>query len=318
MILRTLLIGSALLIAAGQTWAQSSGKTIRIIVPYAPGGGTDVAARVLQVEMAKRLGQQVIVENRTGAGGIVGAKAVVSAEPDGTTLLFGYGANISSVFNKTNFVDAAKDLAPVSNVAISPLLLFSSGVLPVRTFQELIAYAKANPPGKLNLAVQAPNTELVMHMVKNLMGITFTPIQYKGAAPAVPAVLSGEADLLINVWVGLGEHVPSGKARALFYVASKRSDLFPEVPLARELGLQTLESAATNMGFWATRGSPNELIQRVSRAAVASAQMPEITEQLRKAGYVVIASTPEEQLRAHEAEVKFFADAARLANYVPQ
>ena len=318
MILRKLLIGSALLIAAGQIWAQSSGKPIRIVVPYAAGGGTDVAARVLQAEMSKRLGQQIIIENRTGAGGVVGAKAVVAAEPDGTTFLFGYGANISSVFNKTTFVDATKELAPVSNLANSPLLLFSSSKLPVRTFQDLIAHAKANPPGKLNLAVQAPNTELIMHMIKNATGITFTPIQYKGAAPAVTDVLSGQADLLINVWVGLGEYVQTGRARALLYGAPKRSDLFPDVPLAREVGLQSMESAAANMGYWAPRGTPQDQIQRVSRAVVASAQLPEITEQLRKAGYAVIASTPEEQLRAHEAEVKFYAEAARIANYVPQ
>lgn len=317
MILRSLLIGSALLIAAGQTWAQSS-KPIRIVVPYAPGGGTDVIARVLAADMTKRLGQPMIVENRTGAGGLVGSKSVVTADPDGTTMLFAYGAILSSVFNKTNFIDAAKELTPVSNTAITPLLLFSSGVLPVRTFQDLVAYAKANPPGKLNLAVQAPNSELVMHMVKNLTGVSFTPIQYKGAAPSVPAVLSGEADMLVNVWTGLGEHVQSGKARALFYIASKRNELFPEVPLARELGLQILESAATNMGFWATRGSPNDLVQRVSRAAAASAQQPEIAEQIRKSGYLIIASTPEEQLRAHDAEVKFYADAARLANWSPQ
>jgi tripartite-type tricarboxylate transporter receptor subunit TctC len=315
---KKLLIGGALLVAAGQIWAQSSGKPIRIVVPYAAGGGTDVAARAMQNEMSKRLGQQIVIENRTGAGGVVGAKAVVAAEPDGTNFLFGYGANISSVFNKSAFVEAAKELAPVSNVASSPLLLFSSGKLPVRTLQDLIAYAKANPPGKLNLAVQAPNTELTMHMIKNVTGITFTPIQYKGAAPAVTDVLSGQADLLINVWAGLGEYVPSGRARALLYGAPKRSDLFPDVPLAREVGLQSMESAATNLGFWATRGSPQDQIQRVSRAAVAAAQMPEITEQLRKFGFSVIGSTPEEQLRAHEAEIKFYTEAARLANYVPQ
>jgi tripartite-type tricarboxylate transporter receptor subunit TctC len=318
MFLKKLLIGGALLVAAGQIWAQSSGKPIRIVVPYAAGGGTDVVARVLQGEMAKRLGTQVIVENRTGAGGVVGAKSVVAADADGTTYLFGYAANLTSVFNKTNFVDATKELSPVSNVASSPLLLFSSGVLPVRSFQELVAYSKANPAGKLNFAVMSPNVELVMNMIKNATGITFTPVQYKGAAPAATAVLSGEADLLINVWVGLDEYVQSGKARALLYGAPKRSELFPDVPVARELGLQGIESSAANLGFWAPRGTPTDQIQRVSRAAIATAQAPEIAQQLRKVGYLVIGSTPEDQLRAHDAEVKFYAEAARISNYVPQ
>ena len=317
MILRTLLVGGALLVAAGQTWAQS-GKTIRIVVPSPAGGGTDVAARVMGADMAKRLGQQVIVENRSGAGGLVGTKSVVTADPDGTTVLFGYAANVSSVFHKVNAVDAAKELLPVSNTAITPLVLFTGGKLPVRTLQDLVAHAKASPPGKLNLAVQSPNAELVMHMIKNTTGITFTPVQYKGSQPATTAVLAGEADLFINAWLPLGDHVSSGRAKAILYAAPKRNDLFPDVPLARDMGLQLIESSAANMGFWTTRGSPQELVTRISRAAVASAQVPEVADAVRKAGFVVLGTGPEEQLKAHDAEVKFYTEAARLANYVPQ
>ena len=318
MILRTLLISSALLVAAGQLWAQSSGRLIRIVVPYPAGGGTDGSARVLAADLTKRLGQSVLVENRAGAGGIVGAKSVVSAAPDGTTYFYGYAGNLSSVFYKTTFVDAAKELIPVSLTGNAPLIFFTSGKLPARTLQELIAYAKANPPGKLNFAVQAPNAELVMHMVKSATGISFTPVQYKGSAPAHAALLAGEADLFINAWQPTGDHVASGRARAHFFMSPKRSDQFPDVPLSRELGLLNFESSATAMGFWAPLGTPSDEVLRVSRAATASAQDPEIAEKIRKFGFTVIGAGPDELLRTHDAEVKFYAEAARLANYVPQ
>ena len=304
--------------SAPQVMAQSStGKPVRIVVPYPAGGGIDAMARAFQDEVAKRLGQPVIVENRPGAGGVVGAKAVVASDPDGTMLLLGIASNIHSIFNK-NFVDASKELAAVSNVGYGPLIFFVTSGLPVRNLQELIAYAKAQPPNKLNFAVVAPIAELTMHMVRSKTGITFTPIQYKGAAPLVNAMLSGEADMAFNTWLGLGQHVQAGKAKALFYAAPKRNDLFPEVPLARDFGLQELEGSATNIGLWAARATPNDVIQRLSRAAAASVQLPEITERIRKIGFEVIGSTPEDQLRAFDIEIKFFSDAARLANYVPQ
>ena len=320
MILRTLLISSALLVAAGQLWAQSqsSGRPIRMVVPYPAGGGTDGSARVLAADLTKRLGQSVLVENRAGAGGILGAKSVVSAAPDGTTYFYGYAGNLSSVFFKTTFVDAAKELIPVSLTGSATLVFFTSAKVPARTLQELVAYAKANPPGKLNLAVQAQNVELVMHMVKNATGITFTPVNYKGSAPAAAALLAGEADVFINVWQGVGDHVASGRARALFFMAHKRSDLLPDVPLSRELGLLNFEGSAANLGVWAPLGTPSDEVLRVSRAATASAQDPETVEKIRKLGFAVIGAGPEELLRAHDAEVKFYIEAARIANFVPQ
>lgn len=310
---------TGLLLAPQSAVAQAyPTKPIRIVVGFPAGTTTDTGARVLGVHMNKVLGQPLIVEARPGAGGVIGANVVVKAEPDGYTYFFGSVSNLHPIFTKNNPIDAGKDFAPVSDSMYAPYVLFASAKLPATNLQELVAYAKTQPPEKFNMPVTIANQELLMQVVKSKAGITYTSIPYTSSAQFIPLLASGEIAIHVNLFGNFQAPLQAGTVRAIFVTAPKRTAQYPNVQTAAEAGIQGVEAAGFGAGFWAPRGTPRTMIDRVSAAAVAAVKQPETIEQFRKLGYDTVGNSPEEQLKSYEASMQFWRYAAQLGNFQPQ
>lgn len=294
---------------------QFPSKPVRFIVITAAGGTTDITARLVGRHMEQRLGQPVVVENRPGANGTIAANFVKTSPPDGYTLLVG-GMSMNSTFVKNNAVDAAKELLPVSNLQSGAFYLFTRASLPVKTMGEFIAYAKANP-GKLNFGASSSLTTLAAEALKLKTGMTFTVVPYKGAAPIVPAMLSGEADFTIDSLPTFQPHIQAGKVNALMVAAPKRAAAMPSIPSSPESGLGDFESGFY-IGLWAPLGTPAPVIQRLASDAAAVMKIPEVVETMAKMGTEAVGSTPQELLRTHVSIHKTLDDAAKASNFQPQ
>ena len=303
------------LFAAGVSVAQSfPSKAVRLVVPSAPGGSSDVAARLLASELEKRLGQPAIVENRTGAGQSIAASVVAKAAPDGYTLYFAGALSPHPIFTKNNAVDAKKEFSPVSNLLTFGALYFMASTrLPVTSFRELVAYSRANP-GKLNYANVTPAQELAMAILKSRIGLSNTQIPYKADSQIITAFKAGEADIALMVGAPYIRYMQDGTLRPLFIAASKRSAVSPDVPTSAEVGVPNFE-VSFNIGLWAPAGTPRDVIQRLNSDSNAVIRMASIGERLRNLNAEPLGSTPEEQLSLFEADVRFFSEAARLANF---
>ena len=292
-------------------------KPIRIVIAYPPGTTFDGAGRPIAAELLKRLGQPVVFDYKPGASTTIGAKSVVTATPDGYTLFFSNAITAHPIFNLNNAVDVGKELTPISMVSTLPYFFVSRSTLPVTSLQEMVAHAKANP-GKLRHGTAVASWDLMMTVVKERTGISSEGIPYKAAAPVTIALLNGEVDWAVSSVQVFLPHIQAGTMRALFMTGSKRSAQLPNVPTSAEVGIAGFEPTA-NFGLWAPLGTPHEIIQRLSVETAAAAKMPEVAEQIRKgSASEPWGSTAEELRRSFEAEAKFWAEAARLANYKPQ
>jgi tripartite-type tricarboxylate transporter receptor subunit TctC len=290
-------------------------RPIHLIVVTAAGGTTDLTAREYGRFAEPRLGQPIIVENRTGASGTIAGNYVRTAPPDGYTLLVG-GLGMSSVFVKTNSIEVERDLLPVSTLTSGAFFVFVRDSLPVKSMQDLIAYAKANP-GKLNYGTSASITLLDAEALKLRTGILFTAIPYRGAAPIVPAMLANEVDFTIDSLPTFAPHVQSGKVRVLMVATPNRSTALPNVPTAAELGI-TDYAAGFYIGLWAPLKTPNDAIRRLASETAIVMRMPEVVEFMRNQGSEAVGSTPEELLTLHKAFERTLADAAKASHYEPQ
>jgi tripartite-type tricarboxylate transporter receptor subunit TctC len=318
-IVRLMVLGLMGLIHAGPLMAQAfPTKPVRVILGFPAGTVVDVVMRALSVPMQKQLGQPIVIETRPGAGGSIAVNAVVKAAPDGYTIHFGLLTALIPALTKSNAVDARSDLAPVSEVLATPLAFFVSAKLPVKTMPELIAYAKARPPNALNYATSNAQGEMLMQLVKDQTGITFTLINYPGAPAAVPPMINGDVAMTTSSLAPYMPHLDAGTVRALFVMAPKRLSQFPDLPTAGEAGIPGLEAGAPNLGLWAPRGTPKEIVDKLSGAAIAGVNTPVVTDLLLKQGNYPVGSTPEEQLRRYDAAVKFWTDTARRTNYQAQ
>lgn len=291
-------------------------KPIRVLLGFAAGSSTDIGGRVVGTEMSKRLGQPVIVENRPGANGSIAAEAVIKSPPDGYTLNFGSVMNFHPVFAKNAAIDAAKQLSPVSNSMSGIWYLFASAKTSIRSLQDLVAVAKANP-GKLNFASTASSSDLLAAMLKADAGIAFTMISYGGSAAKVGIALSnGEADFSFNSITTITPYLQS--VRGLMIGAPQRNPQLPDIPTGRELGFPKFENSAFNFGLWAPVGMPKDIQDKLSTTAAAAVKSPEVGEQIRKLGFIPVGSSPEDQLKTFQAEAAFWAEGAKLANFEPQ
>ena len=271
---RAILAGAvAVPFLAGAARAQVAwpARSITLVVPFAPGGGTDTFARPFAAKLSQELGQQVVIDNRAGAGGTVGAAMVAKAKPDGYTFLLGavHHAVAVTAYKELSY-DLEKDLAPVTSVASVPDVLVIYPEIPANTLQEFIAYCKANP-GKVNYGSAGLGTtrHLAGEIFNAKTGAGMTHVPYKGSGPATAALISGE---VTAVFEGLGSAAPyirSGKARALAVFTAERSPAFPEIPTAAEAGLPGLESLSW-YGLWAPAGTDAGIIAKM-QAAVATA-----------------------------------------------
>jgi tripartite-type tricarboxylate transporter receptor subunit TctC len=263
--IKYLLIFLALVGGAAQAADVYPARPVRMIVAYPPGGGTDQVGRVMAEQLTQTLGQQVVVDNRGGATGNIGTELAARAAPDGHTLLMGNVApnavNVS-LFKKLGF-DPVKDFAPVSLVAITPNILVAHPSMPVKTVQDLIAYAKAKP-GALNFpsAGVGSSSHLAGEMLKSMAGIRMVHVPFKGGGPAMVATIAGEVQIMFATMPAAMPHVKSGKVRPVAVTTAKRSQAMPDLPTIAEGGIKGYE-AATWYGLLTPARTPKAVIDRL-------------------------------------------------------
>ena len=279
-------LASALAMGAALAQAQWPERPVRVVVPFPASGATDLIARVVTQRVAQDLGQQLVVDNKPGAGGTIGSAEVAKAAPDGYTVLFTTSSThaISPHLMPRLSYDATKDFTPVAHVADAPSVLLVTPSLPVKTVAELIAYAKANP-GKLNYATSGNGT--IVHLNSAAFsaqaGIDMTHVPYKGTALSIPDLISGQVHVLFDSLPTGMPHVVSGKVRALGVTSEKRSGLAPELPTLAESGLPGF-SSVTWFGVYLPAGAPPALVARVHQAFTKAVQTPEVKASLAKLG----------------------------------
>jgi tripartite-type tricarboxylate transporter receptor subunit TctC len=279
-------------VAHAQSWPS---KPVRLVVPYTPGAGTDTISRILAQKLGDQLGQQVVVDNRPGAGGTIGTEIVARAAPDGYTLLFvptSHAIN-PGLYPRLGY-DTQKDFAPISVVASLPVVLAVDPSLKVQSVKELVMLAKAKP-GQLSMASSGSGTvfHLTGELFKDAAGISFLHVPFKGGAPAVAALLGGQVSMTFETSVTLVPHIRSGKLRALGVASSGRIALLPDVPTLGESGYQTILSENW-YGLFAPAGTPKEVLARLYAELDKSIHAPEIREKLAAQGAEIRENTPEQ------------------------
>jgi len=271
-------------------------KPVRFVVAFPPGGGTDIIARSIARKLTERLAQQVVVDNRPGAGGNIGTDIVAKSAPDGHTLLMGSAGPLAinaSLFGKMPF-DPIKDLTPVTLAASTPNVLVVHPSLKAATVKELIALARARP-GEINFASSGHGTpaHLAGELFNSMAGVKMVHVPYKGAAPALTDLLGGQVQLMFSTMPPALPHVKDGKLRALAVTSAKRSPATPELPTVDEIALPGFE-ANTWHGVVAPAGTPAAIVARLNREIVAILHLPEVVERLSAQGAEAVGSTPEE------------------------
>jgi tripartite-type tricarboxylate transporter receptor subunit TctC len=290
-------LGAVFFVAAGTANSEPNWPTrpIRIIVGFAAGGSTDVTARLVAQALSERLGQQVIVDNRPGAGGNIGAEAVAKADPDGYTLLLATNGTLAanpSLFKTLPF-DTRKDFAPIALTARIPNVLVVNPSVPANNVAEFIAYAKANP-GKLNFGSSGNGTSLHIagELLNKLAGVNMTHVPYRGGALALTDLLGGRIQLMFEPLVEVIEQVRAGKVKALGVTTVKRSPLLPDVPTIAET-VPGYEITAWN-GLLAPAATPPDIVARLNRAVDDALHSRELQEKFAEQGSEPAGGTPAE------------------------
>jgi tripartite-type tricarboxylate transporter receptor subunit TctC len=286
-------------------------KPIRILVPLAPGGGNDAVARMVGSRLQERLGQPILVDNRPGAGGVVGTEIAARAAPDGYTMIVVNNSHVimSALYSKLSF-DPLRDFTPVSLAASSPLMVVVHPSLPVNNVNELLGWARANP-GKLNYGTSGVGSppHLAGELLAQMGKADMTAIVFKGIGPALAAVMGNEIPMTLpNLIVGIPQ-MKAGRVRALAVTSLKRTDAAPELPTVAEAGLPGYE-ASIWFGFLAPRGAAAPIVDRLNREIVGVLKMPEVRQQIAGIGAETIAST------AAEFAAVMKADADRLGRLI--
>lgn len=291
-------------------------RPIKIIAPYTAGSPNDVVARLIATPMAAKLGQSVVVDNRPGGGTTIGVKAVMSAEPDGYTLLMSNSPThfVAPLVNKSLPYDALKDFAPIGAIASGSLMLVIPPEVPAKTLAEFIAYAKANP-GKLNFGYgQGTLPQLVGEMFKRAAGVDLANIPYKGGAQAVTDMLGGRVHLNIGTISTLAPLVREGKLRALAVTSPERNHELPDVPTMEESGVRDVQSL-TYYGLWAPRGTPADAVQRLNAALNDSLKSPEVIAAIRRIGFDPHGGTPEDFTKLVASEMKIWIPVVQATGF---
>jgi len=301
-----LLAALPLAVSAQGTWPD---RPVKLIVPFSAGSGTDILARLVSDHMAKTFGQAFIVENRQGADGILGTDRIAKSTPDGYTLGFIPSSPIvmnPALYAKLPF-DPQKDLIAVANMALLSCVLGVHPDLPVKTVQELIAYAKQNP-GKLNYAAGSTFTNLAGEMFKHLSGTNIAAIPYQGTAPQVTAILGKQVEVIFDPFLAV-QHIKAGKIRPLAVTSAKRSSVFPELPTLQEAGLKDYQ-VETWIGMFAPPGTPPQIVEQLFNEMTRITALPEVRARLAELSYDPIVET-RDQFKA-----RIVADTARWAKTV--
>jgi tripartite-type tricarboxylate transporter receptor subunit TctC len=293
-------------LAGAQTYPT---KPIRIVVPFPPGGATDILARDVAQKLSESFGQQVIVDNRPGAGGNIGSELVARSAPDGYTLemgTVGTHAINASLYSKMPY-DHVKDFVPVILVAGVPNVLVVNPAVPANSVAELIAYAKANP-GKLNFASSGAGTSIHLsgELFKVMAGVQMTHIPYKGSAPALQDLLGGQVQLMFDNLPPSLPQIKAGKLRALAVTSLTRAPALPDVPTVAEAGLPGFE-ASSWFGILAPAGTPPAIVAKLNAEIAKWLATPEAKEKLSKQGANAAGGSPEDFARHIAAETTKWA-----------
>ena len=292
--------------AAAQDWP---GKPIHFIVPYPAGGPVDAVARLLGQRVSEALKQPVIVENKPGAGGNIGADFVAKAPADGYTLLM--GAVATHAINPTLYAsipyDAARDFAPVTQVASTPNVLVVHPSVPAKNVQELVAYARKNP-GKLNFGSGSSGSagHLAGELMKSMAGIDMTHVPYKGAAPAQQDLVAGRLDLMFDNLASAQGQIKAGTVRALAVTTAKRSPLAPDIPTMSEAGLPGFD-INTWLGVFAPAKTPPAIVDRLHDTFAAALAAPDVRQRMLTLGAEPVSSTPKEFAEYVATEARKYA-----------
>ena len=302
--------------AAAQAYPQ---RPVKIIVPYPPGGGTDVFSRLLAAQMEREFGQTLVVDNRGGGGSTIGTQAVATAQPDGYTIGMMDSAFVTNpgLFKDKLPYDTRKDFIPVSLLSRTQLVLCVHPSSPFKTAQELVAFAKANP-GKLTLASAGIGTgiHLASEQFRQVTGIEFVTVPYRGGAPALADFLSGKVDFTFGAVPSIREHILAGKARGLGMTRGRAPQL-PDIPSMEELGYGSVDSAS-EMGLVVPAATPAAIVEKLQQISVNAVKNDAFRQNLLERGFQPIGSTTEE-FRAHvDREIEKWIRVIAAGNIKPE
>lgn len=313
---RALIVVAAwVLMQSAGAWAQAfPSKTIRFVVPYGTGGLPDVMGRLVAQKMSGSIGQQVIIENKPGASGIIAAEFVAKSDPDGHTLFIGDIAHyaLNPVLQPKLPYEPLRDFAPVTLAVSGPLVLVVNPSLRVQTVGELVALAKTRPGLNYGSPGNASVHQLAMEQFALMAGIKFVHIPYKGVAQAVPGLLAGDTLLMFVSPTSVASHARAGKLLMIAAGSAQRSPIVPELPTMAESGFPGFE-AVTNIGFFAPAATPRALITRLNSELVRALKSPEIASKMPGLGADVVAGTPEEFTELIRADQEKYAKAVKEA-----
>jgi len=270
-------------------------RPIRLIVPFPPGGGTDTMARVVAPKLSEFLGQQVVSENRGGAGANIGAEVAAKSAPDGYTLMLATITNAigASLYSRLNY-DLVRDFAPITRLATTPHILVVHPSVPVRTVKEFVALAKAKP-GELAYSSSGSGSaaHLAGELFNSLTGVKTTHVPYKGGGPSMIALVGGEVSVAFATMPSAIGYVRSGRLRGIAVTTERRSPSTPELPTIAETGVAGYE-AGSWYGLSAPAGTSKEIITRLHAETLKVVGLPDVKERLFNAGFEIVTSTPEE------------------------
>ena len=300
-------------LGASASFAQAwPNKPVRVIIGYGAGGSTDVIVRLVADDLGKRLGQPFIVENRPGANGLIAARAVKAATPDGYTLYGGSATPFTAVFMKDN-MDAAKDLQPVSIMALGDWFVWVRSDLGATTLKELAAKGKTM---KLKFASPSPANHALMASVAKQLGFEYENIPYKTTDQTITSVVAGDTDFTLNNPAGFTGYAQAGKIRAVATFAPQRTPLMPGIPTAKEQGVDM--ETRFNMGIWAPLGTPHEVVTRLGAGIAEAVKTQAVAEKVAGISMIPSGSSPEDLVRTFQSEVKTYQEAAAVVGMQPQ
>jgi tripartite-type tricarboxylate transporter receptor subunit TctC len=294
------LVGAASIVLAQGAFAQAfPTKPIRFVMPYSPGGSSDILARPIANEMSKSMGQQVLIEYKPGAGSTIGADYIAKSAPDGYTLVMLLAAHaINATLVPKLPYDTVKDFSSITLAATLPLVVVVNAQSNIHSIQDLIAAAKANP-GKLNYgsAGNGNTSHLAVEYFKSAVGIDLTHVPYKGSGPAVAALLGREVDLMFDSLSSSLAQIQAGKFRAIGVSTAKRSSVLPQVPTIAEAGVPGFDISAW-YAIFAAAGTPAPIVQKLNAEIIKAMAVPDAKQRIEGYGYQIVGSTPA-QLDAH-------------------